>query len=61
MEDTGLKPLFSNADLEKLALGIKGLTKDERLSVYERLEAIRDYYEKNRLINARDMTVGATL
>lgn len=48
MANAELKPLFADADLEKLALGIKGLSKDKQLSVYERLVAIRDYYEKKR-------------
>lgn len=51
--DAKLKPLFTDADLEKLALGIKGLSKDKQLSVCERLVAIRDYYEKKRHSNGK--------
>lgn len=46
-----LAPFFSNADLEKLARGIKGLTKDQQFNVYERLIAVRGYYERERQAN----------
>lgn len=45
---TNTEPLFTDGDLEQLARGIKGLTKDQQFSVYERFVAIRGHYEKER-------------
>lgn len=48
-----LEPLFSNADLEKLARGVLRLTKDGQFAVYERLIAVRGYYERDRQATAQ--------